>query len=354
MDSKTNIAMKMRAVVLLAFLLVLARPGFAQSDGDDGFPTTKLAQTGMKFLSVSTDPRFAAMSDAATALESSSSVAMFYNPAGMARLDRFMEVSVARVEWIADITYNRASMALRPAEGRYGVIGFTLFALDYGEFLGTVRDPSGRDGYIDTGTFSPTAISVGVGYAREITDRFSIGGHVKYNYQDLGESNLGVSGGGYRTSDNTIGVVAYDFGMLYRTGLESLNFAVSARNFAPEIRYEQESFQLPLALRIGISADVLDFTTVNRDMHSLVVAVDAEHPRDYPEQLKIGGEYTFMNMLALRGGYTFPTDEQGFSLGIGVKQEVAGLRIGADYAYTDFGVFNNFNRVHRLALQLAL
>lgn len=354
MDSKLNKAMNIRALLCLASLLVLVSPqAFAQAEEEGEFPTTKLAQTGMKFLSVSTDPRFAAMSDAATAIEGES-VSMFYNPAGMARLDRSIDISVARVEWISDISYNRASMALRPAGGRFGVVGFTLMAVDYGEFLGTVRDPGNPDGYTDTGDFSPTALSVGVGYARAVTDRFSVGAHIKYNYQDLGVSNLARSGSDFTTRENTIGVIAYDFGMLYQTGFRSLNFAVTARNFAPEIRYEQESFQLPLALRIGISGDVLQLANAPSDLHSLVVAIDAEHPRDYPEQIKIGTEYTFMDMVSLRGGYMFPTDEQGFSLGLGVKQDVGGLRVGADYAYTDFGVFNNFNRVHRLALQLAL
>lgn len=353
-DPKSTKAMNLRYLLCLAVILAIgSTPAAGQVDEDEGFPTTKLAQTGMKFLSVSTDPRFAAMSDAATALESSS-VSMFYNPAGMARLDGLLDLSVARVEWISDISYNRAALALRPYGGRFGVIGFTMLAVDYGEFLGTVRDPGHPDGYVDTGVFSPTALSVGVGYAKEITDRFSVGGHVKYNYQDLGESNLGRSDGGFVTSGNTIGVLAYDFGMLYRTGLESLNFAVTARNFATEIRYEQENFQLPLALRIGISMDVLDLTTMNQDLHSLVVAVDAEHPRDYPEQIKLGTEYTFMNTVSLRAGYTFPTDEQGISLGAGLRQELGGLRLGADYAYTDFGVFNTFNRVHRLALHIGL
>lgn len=347
-------AMNVRSIGCLTLLLLLVgMPKMAQAQNGDDFPTTKLAQTGMKFLSVSTDPRFAAMSDAATALESNS-ISMFYNPAGMARQSTFLDLSVAQVAWIADISYNRASLSLRPAGGTYGVIGFTLLAIDYGDFMGTVRDPSSPDGYVDTGNFSPNALSVGIGYAKEITDRFSVGGHVKYNHQDLGVSNMSRSGSSFITSENTIGVIAYDFGMLYRTGFRSLNFAVTARNFAPEIRYEQESFQLPLALRIGVSMDVLDMTQMNPDLHSFVLAIDAEHPRDYPEQIKMGGEYTFMDMLSLRGGYTFPTDEQGFSLGVGVKQTVGGLRIGADYAYTDYGVFNNFNRVHRLALHIGL
>ena len=80
------------------------------------------------------------------------------------------------------------------------------------------------------------------------------------------------------------------------------------------------------------------------------VSVDAENPRDYAEQIKLGGEYTFYNTLSLRAGYIFPTAEQGISLGAGVQQEFAGFGFGADYAYTNFGVFSG---VQRIALRLS-
>lgn len=338
-----------RFLFAVVLALALVRPAAAQVDQQ----TNKRAQTGMKFLSVTTDPRAAALGDAATALETFSSVALFSNPAAMARHEGFASVSLARTQWIAEIDYNRASLALSPAGGRYGTIGFSLVAVDYGELQETIRADN-EAGFLDLGTFSPTALSVGVGYARALTDRFSVGAHVKYVYEDLGNSvmGLGQSEGTYERAANTLGVMAYDFGVLYKTGFRSLNFAVAARNFAPEIEFEEESFQLPLSLRIGVSMDVFDLTGAS-DVHALVVALDAEHPRDFAEQIKIGGEYTFRDLVSLRAGYTFPSDEQGVSLGLGVQQQLGGLGLGVDYAYTDFGVFNTFSRVHRLALQFS-
>ena len=57
----------------------------AQDDGDD-LGTDKLAQTGMKFLSFSPDARAAALGGAITAKTGGAS-SLFYNPAGMARLE---------------------------------------------------------------------------------------------------------------------------------------------------------------------------------------------------------------------------------------------------------------------------
>src|SRR3990170_1413308 len=68
----------------------------------------KLAQTGMKFLGVSTDARASAMGDAVTALSMASS-AMFYNPASMAWTDRSIDLAFGTTQWIADIQYYHAA-----------------------------------------------------------------------------------------------------------------------------------------------------------------------------------------------------------------------------------------------------
>ena len=336
-----------RIALALGLLLCTASPrAVAQQDAE----RDKLAQTGMKFLSISGDARAAAMGSAMTALEGGASM-LFYNPAGMARLGSTAELAASQTGWIADIDYNFGAVAYRPFNGRYGVIGVSLVFADYGDLQETIRADNDQ-GFIDLGTFSPQAWSVGVGYARAITDRFSVGGQIKYANMDLGSSVMEVSEEGeFARQDNEQGTTAFDFGVLYKTGFRSLNFAVSARNFAPEVTFEEESFQLPLTLQIGLSMDVLDLTTLgSSNLHSFVVSVDAENPRDFAEQIKIGGEYIFYETLALRAGYIFPTDEQGISLGAGVMQEFAGIGFGADYAYTNFGVFDG---VQRIALRLS-
>ncbi len=120
---------------------------------------------------------------------------------------------------------------------------------------------------------------------------------------------------------------------------------MSIRNFSKEIKYIDESFQLPLTFKIGLSMNLIDLTEIDRGMHSFLLSVDASHPRDYPEQVSVGAEYTFLNTFSIRGGYTFPTDEQEFSAGVGFKQELAGVNFAIDYSYTPFGIFDNVHRV---------
>ncbi|MDX1741834.1 MAG: PorV/PorQ family protein, partial [Rhodothermales bacterium] len=203
-------------------------------------------------------------------------------------------------------------------------------------------------------TLEPTALSVGIGYARALTDRFSIGGRVKFATQDLGSTALSgtITDGVFTAdefSDDKLDVFAFDFGMLYKTGFRSLTFAVAATNFSEEIEFVDESFQLPLTLRIGVSMNVADFMPSDSP-HSLLVAIEAENPRDFSEHINMGLEYGFFDTLFLRAGYTVPIDEQGISLGAGLAQGLGGLNLSADYAYTDFGVFS---AVHRMAFQLS-
>lgn len=337
-------AARLAAIALVA--LFGGRPAAAQQVEE----REKLAQTGMKFLSVSADPRAAALGGAMTAIEGTSS-ALFYNPAGMAWMEGSTDAMIGQTGWIADIDYNHASLAFQPAGGRYGVVGFSLTSVDYGDLQETIFDPTTEAGFIDLGTFSPSAFAVGVGYARSVTDRFSVGGQVKYASQDFGSAVVTADdAGGFLREDIQQDVLAYDFGVLYKTPFESLNFAVSARNFSQEVDFGGESFQLPLTLQIGVSMDVVDLTALDPSMHRLVLAVDAEDPRDFSEQIEVGGEYTFANTLALRAGYVFPADEQSFSLGAGIRQGLGGVGFGADYSYSDFGVFSN---VHRVAVRFS-
>ena len=112
----------------------------------------------------------------------------------------------------------------------------------------------------------------------------------------------------------------------------------------------KKASSLPLTFKIGASIDAMDLVDADKSVHSFVVSVDASHPRDFSEQLFIGGEYTFINVLSLRGGYAFPKDEGGFSAGVGLKHDLAGVGLGVDYAYAPFGIFDN---VHRISVRFA-
>ena len=293
---------------------------------DDDLGTDKLAQTGMKFLSFSPEARGAALGDAVTAKTGGAS-SLFYNPAGMARIEG-MNLSAGQANWIAGITYNAVSVAYASDAG---VFGISVMNVDYGEIQGTIRS-SNTAGYADTELFTPTANVVGLGYAIAPTDRFSVGGQVKFVNEKLGNAYLDTDGSVEGIESLDMDAVAYDFGLMYQMDWKNLMIAMSARNFSESLKYAEEAFELPLTFRMGVAVDVIE---------NLSLSFVNERPRDYFSTTRVGFEYSLMGMLAVRAGYVTPTDEAGINLGVGFQ--VAGFNV--DVAYTDFGVFDPVTRV---------
>jgi hypothetical protein len=316
----------------------------------------KLAQSSFQFLTVVSDARAAAMADALTSLEAGST-SLFFNPAGMARMENFIDIAVSNNQWIADIKYLTFNMAISPFHGDYGVIGFTAQYVNYGDFIGTVVDKSVDQGYLETGIFSPHASAIGFGYAKKLTDRFSVGGQIRIASQDLGPSSIpnpnqpilaftDSTGAHYKDSavtvSNKLTPLVFDFGTQFRTGFKSLVFGMSIRNFSQEMKYAYENFQLPLVFTLGISMDLMDVIGKGNLDQSLNMSIDASHYRDHPEQMKIGLEYQVVKSVALRCGYATNVDEgSGWSFGVGVSQ----VGFTFDYAYTPYGVFDKVQRM---------
>lgn len=332
--------------IILAYLVSI--DGYAQDNQDN----QKLAQTGFQFLSVVSDARATAMAEAMTSLPFASS-SLFFNPAGMAEMTGLVDVSASNNQWIADITHYTFSLAVRPFDGDYGVLGFSVQNVNYGDFYGTRVNAASPQGYDDTGIFSLNALAIGVGYAKALNDRFSVGGQVRWIHHDLGESFIAVNirqdpedtTGNRRISDtsmvkNELFPFVFDFGTQFKTGIESLVFGMSVRNFSTEYKYAEETFQAPLVFTLGVSMNIFDLVGGMPFDQSLFMSVDASHHRDHPEQVKIGLEYNILNTFAIRGGYVSSNDEDDFSFGIGVSK----FGFAFDYAYTPFGVFDKVQR----------
>lgn len=331
--------------VLFLIGCLLSTNGVAQEN-------KKLAQTGFQFLSVISDARASALGETMTSLQFGSS-SLFFNPAGMADMNSFIDVSASINQWIADINHNSFSLAVNPFDGDYGVIGLSFQYVDYGDFYGTRVNSTSPQGYDDTGIFSLNAFAFGVGYAKQLTDRFSVGGQIRFVHQDLGESVTAVNitefyagtDSSYRVADesvvnNKLNPLVFDFGTQFKTGIESLVFGMSVRNFSAEYKYAEEAFQAPLVFTLGVSMDIMDFMGELPMDQSLFMSVDASHHRDHPEQIKVGLEYKLLKAFSLRGGYVSSNDEDDFSFGVGVSQ----YGFSFDYSYTPFGVFDKVQR----------
>jgi hypothetical protein len=316
---KSNVLFK---VVLLSTLFLVPIHSFA---------IKKVGQTGLQFLKVGVGARPAAMGEAFTMVGNDAN-AIFYNPAGIAKMPSKFDIFASMTNWIAGIKYNAVGLVING--GNLGNFGISIISPKYPTIIGT-RVANNDKGYEETGDIEPTAFSSGIAYARALTDKFTVGGQIKYASQSLG-SNLFVDSSVVK---NQVSGLAYDFGTIFYPGFKSFRLGMTISNFSAQFKYQETAFQLPLTFKIGFAMDVLDFWG-DHTGNSLVLCFDAIHPRDYTERIHIGGEYWFKDLMAIRAGYKFNYDEEGLTAGIGFKYY--GIKL--DYAYSDFGVFNAVSR----------
>jgi hypothetical protein len=326
---------KWKILFIACMAVVLAMtPGYAV--------VKKVAQTGLQFLKIDMSPRAAAMGGAYV-MVNDDATAMFYNPAGLAKMRDKMHIFSTQTQWIADISYIGIGAAYNL--DNWGTFGLSYLGSNYGDdIIGTRYDGGSAQGYTETGTIDIGAYAIGLSYAKSLTDKFSIGGQVKYAYQKLGE-NLLPNGS---TAQNEVSGLAFDLGTIFYPGFKSFRMGMSIRNFSPEFKYVQEGFELPLTFTLGFAMDVMDL--MGEHKNSLIVAVDAIHPRDYTERIHLGAEYTLMEMISLRGGYKFNYDNEGLCAGVGLKKELGGVKLDIGYSY---GEMEYFDAVSRISIGLA-
>ncbi len=305
---------------------------------------------GALFLRLGNGPRQLSMGGAAMATSGGAS-SVFWNAAGLADL---WERSV----WFCDTEYMAGIRVMSFAYAQNvdrlgGTLALSVLSLSSGSMRVTTAGEV--DGVESGEEFSWSDLAVGLSYARNLTDRFSVGGTAKYIREGVGSiSAIDYSG-------STQGV-AFDFGTLYRTGFRSLRFGVAATNFGPSLTFggnyldsyyvgssqvsEDKAlgdYDLPLMFQAGIAYDPIMTAS-----QKLTVAMDFTHPNDAPERVHFGTEYVIRRVLSIRAGKVLNWEGRGPFFGVGM--DIGAGRTGAmqlDYAYTGVEALEG---VHQLAI----
>ena len=321
---------KTTCIIPLLILLILAGSGFGQSFAPVG---TSVAQ----FLEVGTGARATGLGQAFTGMATGAEAA-FWNPAGMADISGHNFYS-SYSTWPADISLMGLSYGLNL--GSIGIIGISgVYLMTDDMEITTLNQPGGTGEYFNIANFS-----MGLSYARYLTDRFSVGVTGKVVYEK------------YLTNGYT--TWALDLGTMYHTDFHGLRLGMSILHFGPEVSFsgsyidfsdsksysvnkskEFNTYSLPINFRFGAAIDLL-----NNDQHRLTTAIDMVHPNNNLEQYNMGLEYGFNQMFFLRGGYQIEADEGGLGLGLGVQTPVSGqLGLVFDYSYADLGILTTSHR----------
>ena len=337
---------------VLALVLLPSQVLHAQQEEVDGYPT-KYGQAGLTFLQIDVGARTAGMGGTHASVEGTV-YDMFSNPAGLAFAEGFQASSTV-TNWIADIKHYGLGASYQ--WGNIGTFGVSLVFMDYGDLVRTSvyegSDPTLRQqGYVTDGTFNVNEYALGFAYARQITDRFYVGGHLRYATQNLGDILINDPVREEQiTTENEVNNVVFDVGTMYYTGFRDLRFGMSIRNFSNQVDYFDQRLELPLAFDFGVAMDLLSLAPsdpgIDRNS-ALTLALDWQHPRAFRERLHAGLEYGFADTVFLRGGYKFRYDSEGFTAGLGVKAGVGGFGLDVGYAYVDSNSF--FGQIHRITL----
>lgn len=322
----------MQKATTLLLLVALCAVGPAFGQGVD-----KIAQTGMKWLSIPVGARASALGSAYTAMATDAGAA-FWNPAGLA-LAEGRHIFLNQTRWIADINVNAASATY--TAGDAGTFGIHFMTVDWGTLNGT-RFTGGAELYEETGAFSPESWVVGVSFARRISNKFSFGGTLKYLHENLGSTLEGSFASPEKYSAK-MNVMAIDFGTIFYTGYKDLRIAMTVQNVSQEKEYRFEAFPLPLSFKFGAAMNILQLMQSADSDQSVTLAMDATHPRDFSERLHFGVEYSFKKMFFLRSGYKTNYDEEDVTFGGGARLSMGTTSIGLDYSYL---AFDNFDAVH--------
>ncbi len=284
-----------------------------------------------QFLKIGAGARAISMGEAYVAV-ANDAAALYWNPAGIIEFKQ-PQFIFCHTNWPVDIQHEFVGY-VHHLNG-VNSVGVSLTSLHTDDMAETTEfDPFGTGNYF---TFNDLALSMT--YARRMTDRFSFGISLKYIEETLAE--LKMRGG------------MVDFGTFYWTGFASTRFALVVTNFGPQLTpagefmrrdgtkiSEFQSFIPPTTFKVGFATEI-----IQNSHHRLTTAIQLNHPNDNSENINLGTEYVWRNLLALRGGYKGSQDEESFTFGAGFDIPLRLMHFNFDYAYTFFGRLGSASRL---------
>lgn len=278
--------------------------------------------SALTFLKNDISPRSMALGGANITL-TADGMATAHNPALMAQLEK-MHYTVSDLvigagvhqAWLSGIVPFRSSTS---------AAGLSLNYLSAGAMkVRTEFQPEGTGSY-----FYANQVAVGLAYAKKLSDRFSFGAHLKYVHEQLAQ---------YK--NNT---VAADLGFLYTTDVKDLKFGIVVQNFGGnsslsgdyfEVGFNRtppvmDKYNVPTVFRLGTSVKPL-----KTDHQSLMFALQLEHPNDNSENIRLGVEYEYSQLLYVRMGYKLNVAGENLpTIGIGYRS-----RLGRHTMMVNYGV----------------
>ncbi len=272
--------MKNNKIALFLIALVVVTAAFAGTGKSVG-------TYGALELTIPTGARSVALSESNIAIISGAD-AMFYNPAGIAKVSTNMEAQLSQLNYLADIGVSYGAFVAKVGEN---AIGISAKSLSFGDILHTTaEDPNGyQDSY-----FSPKFITVSASVAKMFFDRVAFGATFKV----INETFIQTSATG----------AAFDMGVQYKSASLPLSVGVSLKNIGVKMTFAGNDMEQKLEPEDSEEGTILENLAVTGQAFEI------------PASLDIGLTYTVANMVNVHG--VFKNNSFGFNE----------YRLGADYA----------------------
>jgi len=308
------------------------------------FPELGAQRAGISALTplkIEVSPRAAGLAGANICL-TGDAYSVFTNPATMAEVEGF-SIAATHTFWAADINYSYLNVGQQTKLGNFA---FSLGGFNSGAMpVRTTFQPNG------TGElFYAIYLMAGVSYAKQLTKQFSWGTNIRFVHERLAEF----------TSNTPV----IDIGFLYELDIKEIRFAVMVQNFGPNSTLSGfreidtvfnngtptlEPYPAPTIFKLGIS--MVPYRSGD-GQHVLTTMLQLNHPNDNAENLRLGVEYCYRDLLFLRAGYKINVSDQRMpTAGLGLRMRMGRHPLVLDYA---FDPLQFLGVVHRLGLSLSI
>lgn len=332
------------------------------AQGSSGEQFRKVGAAGGQFLKIGVGARAQAMGGAFSGLANDLS-SLFYNNAGLIDMKGYA-ANVSYTQWFGGYSHNFLAGSI-PVGDKYRV-GLSIVSLSSGDIPYTTLDRQDELGI----TYSVQDFALGGTFSAFLTEQFSFGVTLKYvqnSIASLSSSGLvGDVGTMYRFGGVRVGFSINNLGAQQQYTGQDLN---QKSDIVKELQSQQvdvtlvtSPYNLPLSFKAGIAFDMIteffgdgesqaDLNANVAREHRWLLAADFETLSDVSEQFAIGTEYTWNDLLSLRGGYRFGHDQFGLSGGVGIRYTGGGFDGSLDYSIQPT---SRIGIVNRLSIGLRL
>jgi hypothetical protein len=345
---------------------LLSAPARAQGPGGI-LPTptdepTRQGTRGANFLHIGVGARAGGMAGAIGSTVSGPT-AWYWNPGGAATSEAFSLVAGYQ-DLYGDLGLKQSyAAASLPLLG--GVVGVHLNTLSSGDIKRTTEaNPFGER--LGGSTFAWNSTVAGLGYARRLTDRLTIGGQVKFISEGITDASTSWVAADVGTQFNTglygivIGGAIRNVGGVSRAGGALVQRVVqttdgSVLREARRVDLFTRNTEIPVVFQFSLGSDLLGSANSlfggAGSRSTLATEFSLTDGTDIATQYALGLEYGYRNTLFLRGGKRIYNDDRdlgqenktaiGLAGGFGLRFPVAGRAVRFDYSYQGAGALQN-------------